>query len=59
MREQMSAYFARTATQVAEQQAKALEVNPFEEEQSAEWARIIAGLIFIISLVLMPTFFVD
>jgi len=32
---------------------------PFEDEQSAKWAKIMAALIFIISIMLMPTFFVD
>lgn len=30
-----------------------------EDEQSAKWAKIIATLIFIIAIIMMPTFFVD
>lgn len=33
--------------------------EPFEEEQSAKWAKIMATLIFIVAMMLMPTFFVD
>jgi hypothetical protein len=34
-------------------------VEPFEDQQSAKWAKIMAALIFIIAMMLMPTFFVD
>lgn len=48
---------APTAKLVA--QAEVSEAEPFDEEQSGKWAKIIAAVIFIIALILMPTFFVD
>jgi uncharacterized membrane protein YvbJ len=41
------------------QSAPAGVATPVEDEQSAKWAKIMAALIFIIALMLMPTFFVE
>jgi len=40
-------------------QAEAAEAELFEAQQSAKWAKIIAAVIFVIALMLIPTFFVD
>ena len=40
-------------------QAEAEEAEPLEDQQSAKWAKIIAAVIFIIAIMLIPTFFVD
>ena len=55
----------QTIRQTAQHGAEALTTEPFsvtepfEDQQSAKWAKIIAALIFIIAIILMPTFFVD
>ncbi len=40
-------------------QAETSEAELFAAQQSAKWAKIIAAVIFIIAIMLIPTFFVD
>ena len=40
-------------------QAEASEAELFAAQQSAKWAKIIAAVIFVIAIMLIPTFFVD
>ena len=49
--------FTPTARPTVQTEAEAAEL--FEDQQRAKWAKIMAALIFIIAMILMPTFFVD
>lgn len=40
-------------------QAEVQAADQFEDQQSAKWAKIIAALIFIIAILMIPTFAVD
>jgi hypothetical protein len=50
---------AQTGKLKVPRQAEVQEADSFEDQQSAKWAKIIAALIFIIAILMMPTFEVD